>query len=120
VQYIESRVDGVEAQVQNVGNLGTLGVFVTSFFSMIHLQSDFLSHRVLSTFLSAQVSQTGSEIREAVSEIRQVGTEVQRITAKMSLHDILDPVFFVVDPVGRPIPIPLSHFTGFNVCLIPF
>jgi hypothetical protein len=120
VQYIESRVDGVEAQVQNVGDLGTLGVFVTSFFSMIHLQSDVLSHRVLSTFLSAQVSQRGSEIREAVSEIRQVGTDVQRITAKMSLHDIRDPVFFVVDPVGRPIPIPLSHFTGFNVCLITF
>ncbi|KAJ7482465.1 hypothetical protein FB451DRAFT_120211 [Mycena latifolia] len=92
VQYIGSRVDGVEAQVQNVGNLGTLAV-------------------VLSTFLSAQVSQRGSEIRE---EIRQVGTEVQRIIAQMPLHGIRDPVFFVVDPVGRPIPIPLSHFTGFN------
>ncbi|KAJ7191183.1 hypothetical protein GGX14DRAFT_579156 [Mycena pura] len=95
VQYIGSRIDGVEAQVQNVGNLGTLGV-------------------VLSAFLSAQVSQRQSEIREAVSEMRQVGTGVQRMVAQMSLHDIRDPVFFVVDPVGRPIPIPLSHFTGFN------
>ncbi|KAJ7724896.1 hypothetical protein B0H16DRAFT_288190 [Mycena metata] len=40
VQYIGSRVDTVEAQVQNVADLGTLGVFVTSLFSMIHLQTD--------------------------------------------------------------------------------
>ncbi|KAJ7716943.1 hypothetical protein B0H16DRAFT_449936 [Mycena metata] len=105
-QYIASRVNGVEAQVHNVEvqvhnveaqvlNVGTLGV-------------------VLSTFLSAQVSQTGSEIREAVSEMRQGQTEVQRAIAQMSLHDIRDPVFFVIDPVGRSIPIPLSHFAGFN------
>ncbi|KAJ7197454.1 hypothetical protein GGX14DRAFT_574235 [Mycena pura] len=98
VQYIGSRIDGVEAQVQNVGNLGEL----------------------LSAFLSDQVSQRQSEIREAVSEMRQVGTGVQRMVAQMSLHDIRDPVFFVVDPAGRPIPIPLSHFTGFNVCPIAF
>ncbi|KAJ7017726.1 hypothetical protein C8F04DRAFT_1154853 [Mycena alexandri] len=86
VQYIGSRVDGVEARVK----------------------------MVLSDFLAAQVTQTGSEIREAVSEMRQAGTEVQRRIAQMSLHGVLDPVFFVVDPLGRPITVQLSHCHSFH------
>ncbi|KAJ7620244.1 hypothetical protein FB45DRAFT_148922 [Roridomyces roridus] len=95
VQYIGSRVDSVESQVLNVGNFGTLNV-------------------VLSTFLSAAISQRGIEIRKALSDIRQVDAGVQQLIAAMALHHIREPVFYLIDPVGRSIPIPLHHFSGFD------
>ncbi|KAJ7633240.1 hypothetical protein FB45DRAFT_523951 [Roridomyces roridus] len=69
---------------------------------------------VISSFLSAQVSQRGGEIRDAMAEIRQLGTAVQQLFAQMSLHDIRDPVFCVVDPIGRSIPVPLAYLTTFE------
>ncbi|KAJ7823448.1 hypothetical protein B0H13DRAFT_2681444 [Mycena leptocephala] len=92
VQYIGSRVDSIKAQVQEVGTLGV----------------------ILSTYLSSQVSQQGSEIREAVSEIRQVCTGGQQLPGTMSLRNIPDPVFFIMDPLGRPITVQLSHCSSFH------
>ncbi|KAJ7071616.1 hypothetical protein C8F01DRAFT_1111245, partial [Mycena amicta] len=92
VQYLGYKVENVEAQVRNVGNeVGTLAVLITN-------------------FLSTEVSRMGSEIR-------QVGADVQRVQHaiyKLSPHDISDPVFFVRDPLGRPITIQLSFCDGFQ------
>ncbi|KAJ7127835.1 hypothetical protein C8R44DRAFT_99892 [Mycena epipterygia] len=92
VQYLGSRVDNVEAQVRNVGDeVGTLGVLVNA-------------------FLSTEVSRMGSEIR-------QVGTDVQTVQQaihKILPHDISDPAFFVMDPLGKPIRIQLSRCNSFN------
>ncbi|KAF7334071.1 hypothetical protein MVEN_02312700 [Mycena venus] len=87
VQYIGSRVDIVQGQLQNVGNIGTLGFLI-------------------STFLSAEVSSIRSEIRQIGSDVRQI--------PKLSPHDISDPVFFVMDPLGKPITIQLSRCDSFN------
>ncbi|KAF7344659.1 hypothetical protein MVEN_01626100 [Mycena venus] len=93
---VGSQVHGVGSQIDRVGarvdSVGTLGV-------------------LMSAYLSTQVSRTGSEIRQAVSEMREVQTE---IIAKMSVHDIREPVFFVIDPVGGSISIPLVYFTSFD------
>ncbi|KAJ7127903.1 hypothetical protein C8R44DRAFT_733308 [Mycena epipterygia] len=89
-QYLGSRVDSVEAQVQNVSNeVEALGVLINK-------------------FLSTEVARKGSAIS-------QVGTDVmvQQAIHKISPHDILDSVFFVLDPLGRPISIQLSHCDGF-------
>ncbi|KAJ7061062.1 hypothetical protein C8F01DRAFT_1138768 [Mycena amicta] len=79
VGRVGSQVENVEAQVRNIGNeVGTLGVLITNFLS---------------------------------AEIRQVGMDVhmvQHAISKLSPHDISDPVFFVRDPLGRPITIQLS------------
>ncbi|KAJ6598697.1 hypothetical protein B0H10DRAFT_2196649, partial [Mycena sp. CBHHK59/15] len=89
VQYVGSRVDRVEAQVQNVG-------------AEVHNAG-----LVVSNYLRDEVSRMRSEIR-------QVESDIERMIARMSLHDILDSVFFVMDPVGRPIVIQLSHCDSFN------
>ncbi|KAJ7256992.1 hypothetical protein C8J57DRAFT_1649071 [Mycena rebaudengoi] len=95
VQYIGSRVERVEAQVENVANVGTLGV-------------------VISAHLSGQISQMGRDIREAVSDVRQLPSELQRMIGNMSLDNIPEPVFFVMDPLGRSITIQLSFCHTFN------
>ncbi|KAJ7226790.1 hypothetical protein GGX14DRAFT_385589 [Mycena pura] len=61
---------------------------------------------LMSTFLSAEVSRLGSEIRQLGSDVRQI--------SKISPHDISDPVFFVMDPLGKPITIQLSRCDSFN------
>ncbi|KAJ7256995.1 hypothetical protein C8J57DRAFT_1721286 [Mycena rebaudengoi] len=96
VQYVGSGVDRVEAQVENVANVGALGV-------------------VISAFLSGQISQMGRDIREAVSDVRQLPSELQRMIVNMSLDNIPEPVFFVMDPLGRSITIQLSFCNTFNV-----
>ncbi|KAJ7477652.1 hypothetical protein FB451DRAFT_191857 [Mycena latifolia] len=93
VQYLGSRVENVEAQVQSVGNeVGTLGV-------------------LMNTFLSTEVSRMGSAIR-------QVGTDVQAVQQaihKISPHCVVsDPFFYIRNPLGERIPIPLSHYRIFD------
>ncbi|KAJ7257000.1 hypothetical protein C8J57DRAFT_554904 [Mycena rebaudengoi] len=95
VQYVGSRVERVEAQVENVANVGALGV-------------------VISAHLSGQISQMGRDIREAVSDVRQLPSELQRMIGNMSLDNIPEPVFFVMDPLGRSITIQLSFCHTFN------
>ncbi|KAJ7256980.1 hypothetical protein C8J57DRAFT_554718 [Mycena rebaudengoi] len=95
VQYVGSRVERVEAQVENVANVGTLGV-------------------VISAHLSGQISQMGQDIREAIADVRQLPSELQRMIGNMSLDNIPEPVFFVVDPLGRSITIQLSFCHTFN------
>ncbi|KAJ7061090.1 hypothetical protein C8F01DRAFT_158370 [Mycena amicta] len=91
VQYLGYKVENVEAQVRNVGNeVGTLGILITS-------------------FLSAEVSRMGSEIRQVGMDVHTV----RHAILKMSPHDISDPVFFVRDPLGRPITIQLSFCDTF-------
>ncbi|KAJ7477527.1 hypothetical protein FB451DRAFT_1242670 [Mycena latifolia] len=93
VHYLGSRVENVEAQVQSVGNeVGTLGV-------------------LMNTFLSTEVSRMGSAIR-------QVGTDVQAVQQaihKISPHCVIsDPFFYIRNPLGERIPIPLSHYRIFD------
>ncbi|KAJ7433212.1 hypothetical protein FB451DRAFT_1314614 [Mycena latifolia] len=92
VQDIAPRIKGVEEQVQEVGagvrNVGLLGVIVSG-------------------YLATQISRMGSEIR-------QVGTDIHQILQRISPHGILDPVFFVLDPLGRAITIQLAHCDSFN------
>ncbi|KAJ7877797.1 hypothetical protein B0H13DRAFT_2668264 [Mycena leptocephala] len=89
VQDIGIRLDSVEAQVQNVG---TLGVFVASYLSTVR----------------------ASEIRGTISEICGTSTALQPKMGPMSLHDVSDPVFFVVDPLGRRITVQLSLCNNFH------
>ncbi|KAJ7061136.1 hypothetical protein C8F01DRAFT_158678 [Mycena amicta] len=92
VQYLGYKVENVEAQVRNVGNeVGTLGVRITN-------------------ILSAEVSRIGSEIRQVGMDIHTV----QHSILKMSPHDISDPVFFIRDPLGRPITVQLSFCDAFD------
>ncbi|KAJ7113224.1 hypothetical protein C8R44DRAFT_236340 [Mycena epipterygia] len=90
---VASRVDAVVGQVENVGaevrNVSTLT-------------------EIISTFLSSQVSHMRSEIR-------QVGTDVEQILHRVSLYDLQDSVFFVMDPLGRAITIQLAHCNSFQV-----
>ncbi|KAJ7190262.1 hypothetical protein GGX14DRAFT_606084 [Mycena pura] len=89
MQYVGSRVDSVESQVQNVGvEVRSVGLIVTNCLS--------------------------DEVSHMKSQIREFGTEVERMIAKMSLHDVSDSVFFVMDPLGRPMTIQLSHCDNFN------
>ncbi|KAJ7061143.1 beta-lactamase/transpeptidase-like protein [Mycena amicta] len=95
VGQVGSQVQYLGHKVENVGNeVGALSILITN-------------------FLSAEVSRMGSEIR-------QVGADVQRVqqaTLKMSPYDISDPVFFVRDPLGRPITIQLSLCDTFDHCV---
>ncbi|KAJ7689834.1 hypothetical protein B0H17DRAFT_1202083 [Mycena rosella] len=50
------------------------------------------------------------EASRVVSEIHHIQQAIHRI----SPHDISDPVFYVMDPLGRPITIQLSHCDSFN------
>ncbi|KAJ7086568.1 hypothetical protein C8R44DRAFT_37144 [Mycena epipterygia] len=92
VQYLGSRIDNIEAQVQDVGNqVGTLCVLMT-------------------TFMSDEISRMGSEIR-------QVGTNVQAF--QQAIHkilppDISDPYFYIRNPIGEHIPILLSAYRIFD------
>ncbi|KAJ7230101.1 hypothetical protein GGX14DRAFT_409971 [Mycena pura] len=89
MQYVGSRVDSVEAQVQNVGvEVRSVGLIVTNYLS--------------------------DEVSHMRSQILEFGTDVERMIARMSLHDVLDSVFFVMDPLGRPITIQLSHCDNFS------
>ncbi|KAJ7752990.1 hypothetical protein B0H16DRAFT_782946 [Mycena metata] len=52
-----------------------------------------------------------------VRHVSSVGSQVQqvhRLIQKISPRDILDPVFFLTDPLGRTITIQLSYCDGFN------
>ncbi|KAJ7259321.1 hypothetical protein C8J57DRAFT_1515393 [Mycena rebaudengoi] len=98
VQYVGSRVERVEAQVENVTNIGTLGV-------------------VISAHLSGQISQMGQDIqdiRQAIADVRQLPSELQRMVGNMSLDNIPESVFYVMDPLGRSITIQLSFCNTFN------
>ncbi|KAJ7479334.1 hypothetical protein B0H11DRAFT_1274187 [Mycena galericulata] len=92
MQQATSRLESVEGQMQNVGTevqrLGSLGL-------------------IFSKFLIDQAS-------AAVTQIRQVGNDVEQMMQKMSLHDVSDPVFCVMDPLGRAITIQLAHCDSFN------
>ncbi|KAJ6632065.1 hypothetical protein B0H10DRAFT_3721 [Mycena sp. CBHHK59/15] len=88
MEHVGSRVHNVETHVQNLGSLTVLGL-------------------VASHYLADQVSNVGSQVR-------QVGSDVQKLVQKTSPHGISDPVFFVVDPLGRAITIQLSYCDGFN------
>ncbi|KAJ7061096.1 hypothetical protein C8F01DRAFT_1138899, partial [Mycena amicta] len=89
VQYLGYKVDNVEQNVRN--EVGTLGVRITN-------------------ILSAEVSRMGSEIRQVGADVHTV----RHAILKMLPHDISDPVFFVRDPLGRPITIQLSFCDGFQ------
>ncbi|KAJ7312287.1 hypothetical protein DFH08DRAFT_822324 [Mycena albidolilacea] len=88
MQYIESGVNRVEARIQNVGleirNFGALTILGL----------------IASNFVTDQISRIGSQVR----------IDVER----MSLHDVSDPVFFVMDPLGRTITIQLSYCDSFK------
>ncbi|KAJ6549541.1 hypothetical protein DFH09DRAFT_1169010 [Mycena vulgaris] len=93
VQYVGSRVENVETQVQNVGNeVGTLV-------------------GLIETFLSAEVSHMGSEIRRVGTDVQAVQQAIHKISPQ---SDILDPHFYVRNPLGQPIPIPLAQYRIFK------
>ena len=70
------------------------------------------SYRLITNFLSVEVSRMRSEIRQVGTNIHNV----QQALEKTSPHDISEPVFFIRDPLGRPITIQLSFCDGFQVC----
>ncbi|KAJ7049053.1 hypothetical protein C8F01DRAFT_1186016, partial [Mycena amicta] len=105
VQYLGYKVDNVEQNVRN--EVGTLGMFVLSFSPGALTNS---SYRRITNILSAEVSRMGSEIRQVGADVHTV----RHAILKMSPHDISDPVFFVRDPLGRPITIQLSRCDSFD------
>ncbi|KAJ7450523.1 hypothetical protein FB451DRAFT_1186629 [Mycena latifolia] len=94
VQSVGSRVDHVEAQVQNIGvDVRKVGL-------------------IISTYLSGEVSRMGSHFRQLEAEIMQKLSE--HMMQAFSPHDVLDPVFFVMDPLERVITIQLAHCYSFD------
>ncbi|KAJ6483030.1 hypothetical protein DFH09DRAFT_408761 [Mycena vulgaris] len=84
---VRSRIDEVKTHIHD--ECGTLGVHMKTFFL-------------------AEVSRMESEIRTDVQAIQQA-------IHKISPHsDISDPHFYVRNPLGQPIPIPLSQYRNFN------
>ncbi|KAJ7689824.1 hypothetical protein B0H17DRAFT_1134759 [Mycena rosella] len=69
----------------------------------LELESTTLKHRLMTNSLSIEASRV----------IHQVNTYIQQ-AHRISPHDISDPVFYVMDPLGRPISIQLSHCDSFN------
>ncbi|KAJ6468875.1 hypothetical protein C8R45DRAFT_938061 [Mycena sanguinolenta] len=59
-------------------------------------------------------AQTRAEICAELSSLRQTPSEIERMLNNMSLHDVRDPVFFLLDPVGGRIIIQLSCCTDLN------
>ncbi|KAF7333473.1 hypothetical protein MVEN_02363500 [Mycena venus] len=91
---IGSKVENIQTQVQNIG---------------VDVRNVDL---IISTYLSTEASRMGSHIHRLETEMNQrMGEQVMQRT---SLHDVSDPVFFVVDPLGRPITIQLVHCDTFN------
>jgi hypothetical protein len=110
VRGLESKVENVEAGIQNISNeVGTVVEFASSFSSCCgHSDGSFI--RLMNDFFSTGVS----DMRSA---IRQVGTDVQAVQQAIHKipHDISDPVFRVMDPLGKPIIIQLSRCNSFKV-----
>ncbi|KAJ7790361.1 hypothetical protein B0H14DRAFT_3161419, partial [Mycena olivaceomarginata] len=89
-QYLGSRVDSIEAQVQKGNEVGTFGV-------------------LMNAFLSAEVSRMGSEIRRVGTDVQMVQQAIHKISPHIS-----DPFFYVRNPLGERIPILLSHYHIFD------
>ncbi|KAF7333387.1 hypothetical protein MVEN_02354400 [Mycena venus] len=95
IQYVGSSVQRVDTRVQNLG----LDVRSCGLLTVLGLVS---TH-----YMADQVSRVESNVQE-------IGSSVRQVIEKMIPHGISDPVFFVMDPLGRAITIQLSHCEAFN------